>query len=75
MQNGAVSFSIVVDYLPRAFDQMIAALNMNFDVRYNSKLKLVTIRYYSKDKITELTENKTVYLEQKSRNTAQFLIS
>ena len=74
MQNGAVSFSIVVDYLPRAFDEMIITLNKIFDVRYNSKLELITIRYYSNVKIKELTEGKIIYLEQKSRNTAQYLI-
>jgi len=74
MQNGAVSFSIVVDFLTRTFDQMIGAIQGTFDLRYNSNLKLITIRNYSKEKINELTKNKSIYLEQKSRNTAQYLI-
>jgi len=74
MQNGAVSFSVAVDYLQRSFSSMIHELSENFDIRYNSNLKLVTIRHYTNEKIAELIENKKIYLEQKSRNTAQFLL-
>ena len=75
MLNGAVSFSVVVDYMPRFFDQMIKKLNLDFDVRYNSSLKLITIRHYTSEKINELVGKQKVYLEQKSRNTAQYLVN
>lgn len=75
MQNGAVSFSIAVDYIKRDFDTMIEKLNQDFDIRYNSKLKLITIRHYSEQKIEELIGDEKVYLEQKSRNTAQYLVN
>jgi len=75
MLNGAVSFSVVVDYMPRFFDQMIKKLNLDFDVRYNSSLKRITIRHYTSEKINELVGKQKVYLEQKSRNTAQYLVN
>ncbi len=74
MQNGAVSFSVVVDFLPRLFDAMLKKISIDFDVKYNSNLELITIRHYTKSKIDELLEDRTVYLEQKSRNTAQYLV-
>ena len=74
MQNGAVSFSVVVDYMPRSFKQMLEKLNVDFDVRYNSELRLLTIRHYTQAKIDSLILNQKVYLEQKSRNTAQYLV-
>lgn len=75
MQNGAVSFSIVVDYLPMAFDQMINQLSNDFDIKYNSKLKLITIRHYTSNKIEELIGDHEVFIEQRSRNTAQYLVN
>ncbi len=75
MLNGAVSFSVVVDYMPRSFDKMIEKLNVDFDVRYNSQLKLITIRHYTAEKIDELVGMQKIYLEQKSRNTAQYLVN
>jgi aspartate kinase len=75
MQNGAVSFSIVIDFLHRSFDHLLSELTREFEVRYNKDLRLITIRHYTKHKIEELLGDKKVFLEQKSRNTAQFLIS
>ncbi len=75
MQNGAVSFSVVVDFMPRSFDAMLKKISSNFDVKYNSNLKLITIRHYTKKKIDELLKDSKIYLEQKSRNTAQYLIN
>jgi len=74
MQNGAVSFSILIDYIAQTFESLIAELTINFEVRYNLNLKLVTIRHYTNQKINELTKNQVIYLEQKSRNTAQFIL-
>jgi len=74
MQNGAVSFSLVVDYMPRSFKNMIDKLSIDFDLRYNVDLKLITIRYYTEEKVRELIGEQKVFLEQKSRNTAQYLV-
>ena len=74
MQNGAVSFSLVVDYMPKMFNGLLEKLSADFDVRYNLNLKLITIRHYTKEKVAELLGEQKIYLEQKSRNTAQYLV-
>jgi len=74
MQNGAVSFSLVVDFRKYLFDDMILALSSFFDVRYNKDLKLITIRHYNEEAIEKWISGHEIYLEQKSRNTAQYLI-
>ena len=74
MQNGAVSFSLVVDFRKHLFDDMITELSSFFDLRYNKNLKLVTIRHYNNAAIKKWIDGHEIYLEQKSRNTAQYLI-
>lgn len=75
MLNGAVSFSIVIDYMPRSFEDLALKLSSEFDLRYNLNLELVTIRHYNKEKINEILKDRKVFLEQKSRNTAQYLLN
>ena len=74
MQNGAVSFSLVVDFRKYLFDDMIADLSASFELRYNKDLKLITIRHYNEEAIEKWISGHEIYLEQKSRNTAQYLI-
>jgi len=74
MQNGAVSFSLVVDFRKYLFDDMISELSQFFDLRYNKNLSLITIRHYNNTAIAEWISGHKIYLEQKSRNTAQYLI-
>ncbi len=74
MQMSAISFSVCFDYRAREFSNLVPKLESRFNIRYNLGLTLVTIRHYEKELLTQLTEGKTVLLEQLSRNTAQLVI-
>ena len=74
MQLSASSYSACFDADERRFASLVAALEDKFRLRYNSNLKLVTIRHFNKDVISRITQNKTVLLEQISRHTAQMVI-
>jgi len=74
MQNSAISFSVCVDDESPKVEQLIEKLQENFDVTYNKSVELLTIRHYSEDIIEELINGKIVLLEQKSRNTARFVL-
>ena len=74
MENSAVSFSIVIDNTEKA-DNLLRSLQDDFAIRYNIDLKLITIRHYNKQILEELLIDKTILLEQKSRNTARFAIT
>ena len=75
MQNSAVSFSICVDNKRTSINSLIAELSSKFKVYYNDSVKLFTIRQYNQDSIDKVIANKKVLLEQKSRNTVQFVVT
>ena len=74
MQTSALSFSVCFDLIQERFDKLLAMLNLDFKVKYNSNLTLITVRHYKQDALKELIENKLVLLEQISRNTAQVVV-
>ncbi|MEZ4737789.1 MAG: aspartate kinase [Flavobacteriales bacterium] len=73
MQNSALAFSVVVDDSPRA-RRLIEELNEAFEVRYNDGCELITVRHYDDRTLDRLTKGKEVLLEQRSRNTARFVV-
>lgn len=73
MQNSAISFSFCADYNKYKLNQLLDKLKEMYNFRYNSGLELVTIRNYNEQVIAELTQSRTVYLEQRSRSTIQFV--
>ena len=75
MQNSAVSFSICIDYKRTSIKSLIAELSSRFKVYYNDSVKLFTIRHYNQHSINKVITNKKVLLEQKSRNTVQFVVT
>ena len=75
MQNSAVSFSVCVDNKKNKVLDLVTELSTKFKVYYNNKVKLFTIRHYSEDSINKVIDGKSVLLEQKSRNTVQYVVS
>jgi aspartate kinase len=73
MQVSALSLSICCDYNELKFARLLKELS-GFKVRYNTGLELITIRHYTRASIDSLISNRTVLLEQISRNTAQFVL-
>ncbi len=74
MQNSAISFSVSIDGNNRYFEKLIEDLRTEFIVKYNSELELITIRYYNDQAIEKMTSGKKILLQQKSRNTARFVL-
>ena len=72
-QNSAISFSLCVDN-SKNIDKLIEALKEDYEVRYNENLELITIRHYDTDSINQMVEDRSVLLEQKSRDTAQYVL-
>ncbi len=75
MQNSAISFSVCIDEEAAKTEKLIQELQKEFKVLYNSGLELLTIRNYDQQTINKLIENKTVLMEQKSRNTVQMVLA
>lgn len=74
MQNSAISFSVCLDDAGEKTRLLIDELKKHFKVLHNDGLDLLTIRHYTEADILTQTFNKIIYLEQKSRSTAQFVL-
>ena len=74
VQQSAMNFSVAIDRPERGFDKIIADLKKKFLVRYNEGLELLTIRYYNEDVIQKMTKDRSVFVAQRTRTTARFLI-
>ena len=75
MQNSAVSFSVCVDNDSQKILPLISELKEGFKVQYNDQLTLCTIRHYDQAAIDKVVNKKNILLEQKSRQTIQFVFS
>lgn len=73
MQTSAISFSLCVDYNQATFQSMVKELQENYEVLYNTDVELVTIRHYTKDIVDKFFAEKTIFVEQRSRQTIRFV--
>jgi aspartate kinase len=74
MLNSAISFSVSFDHDAKKLESLIADLSVDYRVKYNTGMELVTIRYYNQQTIDRVTANKNILLEVKSRNTCQIVM-
>ena len=74
IQNSAISFSLCVDNTNNKVKKLIEHLKEDFKVLYNDQLELLTIRHYCADSIEKVTKGRKIYVDQRSRHTAHFVI-
>jgi aspartate kinase len=74
MQNSAVSFSFCVDADKVNLEKIFDHFTLQYFVKYNEGLELVTIRHYDAPTIDRVTIDKKIFLEQKSRDTARIVM-
>ena len=74
IQNSALSFSVCFKNEKKKVEKLFNKLKDTFEVKYNEEVTLLTIRHYNEEILKEMTKNKTVFLEQKSRNSARFVL-
>ncbi len=75
IQNAAISFLACIDDNAEKIAVIYKALQNNYSIIRNENVALLTIRHYTPEAIAEHTKNKTIILEQKSRNTYQVILS
>lgn len=74
VQNSALSLSLCFKNEEEKVTQFFDSIKKSFLVKYNENVTLLTIRHYSDAVIANMTKDKQIYLEQKSRNTARFIL-
>jgi aspartate kinase len=73
MQNSAISFSVCTDFSAYRLDKLLVLLREQFAIHYNTGLDLYTIKNYNAASIRRLTEDRQLLLEQRTRQTFQFV--
>lgn len=74
MQNSALSFSVLTDQKKLKKDELLAFFQDDYEVKYNENLSLVTIRHYDEQTIEQVTDEKEIILQQRTRHTARFVL-
>lgn len=74
MQNSAITFSFCIDFRVSKIKALIARLQPDFEVYYNTGLTLITIKNYDEETFEFYRKKPGVLLEQSSRSTLQVLI-
>jgi aspartate kinase len=73
-QNGAISFTAVLDNWPEKIEKLALEASEIFDVQVTRDLSLLTIRHYTKEVFEKLAEGKKVLLQQRTPDTVQSLM-
>jgi len=74
MQNSAISFSVCLDRNEQVLSELIGELSLNYGIRYNFNVDLLTVRHYTPSAIRRVTKGRTVLLEQKTRHTVHLVV-
>lgn len=73
LQTSAISISIVIDEQIFKLEKLMKELESIFNIRYNEKLQLLTVKNHTEEMVTELLKNKEILLEQVTRTTFQIV--
>jgi aspartate kinase len=73
MQNSAISFSVCTDWHEYRLRKLLEQLREQFTIYYNTGLELYTIKNYTAEAIGQLTAGRELLLEQRTRQTFQFV--
>jgi len=74
IQNSAISFSVCVDNKFGRLDELLNNLKSRFKIVYQEDVSLYTIRHFDSKAIESLLNGHEVLLEQRGKETVQFVI-
>ena len=55
-------------------EKIINRFQSDYNIKYNEGLELITIRHYDEEIISKMTKGKVILVEQKTRETARFVV-
>ncbi len=73
MENSAIHFSVSIDRTGK-LESLIEGLSEHYEVRYNLGLELLTVRHYSEKDLEPYLRERSIFLEQRTRQMARFLM-
>lgn len=74
IQNAAISFLACIDSNEEKMDALLKVLKVEYEVKRNEDLYLFTVRHYTQHVLDEELKNRTILLEQKTRQTIQMVV-
>jgi aspartate kinase len=74
-QNGAISFTCVLDDWPDKIDKLAAAAAEFLDVQVMKDLSLLTVRHFTTEIFEKLLAGRKPLLQQQTRETVQVLLA
>jgi aspartate kinase len=74
IQLSALNLSVAIDIPEHGVLDLVEKLSEEFEVRYNDGLSLITIRHYNNEAVEKEISHRKVYVEQRTRNIARFLV-
>jgi aspartate kinase len=74
IQLSALSLSVSIDVPEHGVLELIETLAEQFEVKYNDGMSLITIRHYTPRAIEKEIGHRRVYVEQRTRRIARFLV-
>jgi aspartate kinase len=74
VEASAVSIDVCVDDERPKVEALIGGLKNKYSVLYNEKVELLTIRHYTTDAVTRITNSREVLLEQRTRSSVRFVV-
>ncbi len=74
IQNTAISFTVCFDDLFQNLEAFLMDLKARYKGKYNSKVKLLTIRHFTPESILETENINKVLVKQTTRETVQFVV-
>lgn len=74
IQSSAISFTVCVSDKYQNLDALLSKLEQYFRVRYNTGIKLITIRHFLPETSKEIEGELEVLLRQQSRETLQLVV-
>ncbi len=75
MQNAAISFTFCIDNDISLMDSFMEELRPDFELLYNTDVRLLTVRHYNEEILSKLVAGAICLVEQRSRSTARFVLS
>jgi aspartate kinase len=74
IQNAAISFVACIDHNEDRVNELITELEKDYRVLSNEGVSLLTVRHYTPEILFDLTKNRYILLEQKTRHTVQVVM-
>ena len=74
VQASAVSIAVCVDNEPARIDSLIGEIESEYKVLFNDGVELLTLRYYDKESVENITSGRDILLEQRTRRSIRYVV-